>query len=143
MTMSRTYLEVIGAGFPLVQCSCAGDGSVYENLVWEAGAPLPDKATLEQWDAANPAISNKSVTKYQFRKLFTVAERIALDNYATNASLSDQNKATLNTIMTDLSESGVVELDNPDVINGVNFIASIRLITSDRPARILANLPPL
>ena len=48
-----TYIEAIGDGFPTVQCSSPGDGSVYEDIVWEAGDPLPSKATLDDWISAH------------------------------------------------------------------------------------------
>lgn len=51
--MSMTYMQAIGIGFPKVQCYANGDGSVYENIVWVKGDPLPSKATLDAWIAAN------------------------------------------------------------------------------------------
>lgn len=49
-----TYIQAIGWGFPAVQCHAVGDGSVYENLVYDSGDPIPSKATLDAWIAANP-----------------------------------------------------------------------------------------
>lgn len=48
-----TYIKAISVGFPTVQCSSVGDGSTYSNLVWEAGDPLPTKAVLDSYIAAN------------------------------------------------------------------------------------------
>ena len=47
--MHTTYVYVIGAKFPNVQVSCAGDPDVYEDLKYEGGDPMPTK---DQLDAA-------------------------------------------------------------------------------------------
>lgn len=49
MTHRITYIEAIGEGFPGVEATSAGDGSVYEDIVWTGGSPLPSKATLDAW----------------------------------------------------------------------------------------------
>lgn len=41
------YIVILGVLFPNVKASCYGDSTVYENLVWESGDPLPTKAELE------------------------------------------------------------------------------------------------
>ena len=138
-----TYIEAIGRGFPLVQCHALGDGSVYESLVWDAGEPIPSKEVLDAWIAANPSLSAERVlTKYQFRKLFTFTERIGIDNFMANPNISAQNKAILSTIMKDLDVAGVVELDNPDVGQGIGFLEQVGLIGAGRAAQIIANTPP-
>lgn len=138
-----TYIEAIGRGFPKVQCHAVGDGSTFESLVWDAGEPIPSKETLDAWIAANPeAQAERVLTKYQFRKLFTFSERIAIDNFAMNPNLSVQNKAVLSTIMKDLEVSGAVELDNPDVAQGIGFLEQVGLIGAGRAAQIISNSPP-
>lgn len=49
MTHRITYIDAIGDGFPTVQAEVSGDGSVYEDLVWVGGDPLPSKAALDAW----------------------------------------------------------------------------------------------
>lgn len=56
MPISHTYIEAIGNGFPTVQCSALGDGSIYEDIVWEAGDPLPTKAELDVWILADSKV---------------------------------------------------------------------------------------
>lgn len=47
---------VIGFNHPTVQCRCTGDGSIYENIIWESGDPIPSKASLDvEIVAANQA----------------------------------------------------------------------------------------
>lgn len=141
--MAYTYIEAISAGFPLVFCHSTGDGSVYEDIVWDGGAALPSKAELDSWIAANPDPANQMVlTKYQFRKLFTFMERVTFDSIQNNTNISAQYRAMVITLMKDLELSGVVELYNPDVIAGIQFLEQIGLLASGRAAQILANTPP-
>jgi len=136
------YIEAIGIGFPLVQCHTLGDGTDYNSLVWDAGEAIPTKETLDAWIAANPkANAERILTKYQFRKLFTFNERVAIDNFSANPGISPQNKAVLSTIMKDLEVSGEVQLDNPDVAAGVQFLETVGLLGTGRAAQILANTP--
>jgi len=46
-------MEAIGEGFPAIQCSALGDGSVYEDIVWQAGDPMPTKEELDIWIATH------------------------------------------------------------------------------------------
>lgn len=47
------YVTVISVFHPGVFVSCLGDSSVYENVIWESGDPIPSKQTLEQEYATN------------------------------------------------------------------------------------------
>ena len=141
--MSHSYLSAISIGFPLVQCHSTDDGSVYENLVWDFGEPIPPKSVLDTWIAANPnALPERVLTKYQFRKLFTFTERVNIDNFAMNPNISAQNKAVLSTIMKDLEVSGEVQLDLPDVSAGIQFLEQVGLLAAGRASQIIANTPP-
>lgn len=42
-----TYVEVISTLLPAVNVACLGDGSDYDQLVWQSGDPLPSKAELD------------------------------------------------------------------------------------------------
>lgn len=140
---SFTYMEAISIGWPAVQCHMVGTSGLYTDIVWDAGEALPSQSVLDQWIAANPKASPAlEITKYQFRKLFTLAERIAVDNAPTNSALPAQARATLVTINKDMELSGIVQLDNPDVAAGVNFLEQIGLIAAGRAAQILSNTPP-
>lgn len=142
--MAYTYIQAIGVGFPTVQCQAIGDGSVYENITWLGGAPLPSKETLDEWIAANPQTDQGIVlTKYQFRKLFTLSERVAIDNAPTDPNIPAQYRAMLLTITKDLDLSSEVFLTtNPDVAAGVGLLEQLGLIGPGRGAQILANQLP-
>lgn len=138
-----TYIEAIGKGFPAVQCHAIGDGSTYESLVWDAGEPIPDQSTLDQWIAANPTIPvGVALTRYEFRKLFTFAERVAIDSSPTNTAIPANYRAMLTTLLKDLELSGEVQLYNPDVQAGVGMLEQLGLIGTGRALQILSNTPP-
>ncbi len=141
--MALTYIEAIGLGFPNVKCHVVGDPDNYDNIVWEDGTPLPAQRTLDEWIAANPfGPKVMQLTKFEFRKMFTLNERISLDNASSNTAIPAQYRSMLITIFKDLEVSGVVNLDLPDVIAGVNFLESIGLIAPGRAAVILTNTAP-
>ena len=83
------------------------------------------------------------LTKFQFRKLFTLAERMKIDNLQYSSSTPATVKAAVATMQMDLNVSGEVDLHLPDTISGVRYLASVGLITTARADRILANLAPL
>lgn len=55
------YIDIIGRGFPTVQCHIVGDTSIYENLVWDAGDPIPPQEVLDEYENNNPAIDETSI----------------------------------------------------------------------------------
>ena len=141
--MSITYRDIIKLKYPNKQpISYLND--TYDGIVWNELDPTPNptRQELDAWIAALSIDQSQIITKYQFRKLFTLQERIAIDNFQTNPNLSQQVKDTLTTIMTDLTVSGNVELFNPDVISGVRFLYQVGLLTVGRADQILANTPP-
>lgn len=135
------YVHVLSNGFPGVIFSTTGDGSVYENITWLGGTAMPLKITLDEWNTAN-VTSVIEITKYEFRKLFTLNERIAIDSAPTNTSIPANYRAMLLTINKDMELSSTVILSNPDVAAGVNFLETLGLIASGRASVILANISP-
>ena len=102
----------------------------------KAPAPAPLPVTVVD---STPLI----ITKFQFRKLFTQAERVLIDNIQYNSYFSGSVKAAVATMQKDLEVSAEVDLHLVDVIQGVTFLRQIGILTQVREARILANLPPL
>jgi hypothetical protein len=143
--MAYTYAQALGIGFPTVQFHSPGSGAIYEDLVWDGGAELPSKITLDTWISANPqGEEGIIVTRYEFRQLFTFSERVAIDNIASNVSIPANYKAMIITMLKDLEVSSVVQLTtNPDVTAGVNLLESLGLIGSGRASSILSNIKPL
>lgn len=105
---------------------------VYGNVTLSEGSDLKN-LTIDH-GSSFPANGNVG-------ELFTFQERIAVDNFAGNPNISAQNKAILSTIMKDLDVSGEVQLDNPDVAQGVQFLEAVGLLSQGRSAQILSNTP--
>lgn len=140
--MNYTYMQAVGEGFPGVQCHAAGDGSVYEDIVWDAGLPLPSKETLDSWIASNQNRAERTLSKFQFRKLFTMMERVAYDNAQSNPNIPQEYKALLLTMENDMEVADIIDLDLSDLQQGVMMLEQIGIIGTGRAAQVLANTPP-
>ena len=141
--MSVTYRDIIKLKYPEKQPIAYLDNT-YAGIVWNEldSTANPTQAELDGWIAALSDSPANVLTKYQFRKLFTFNERLAIDNIQSSTTISAQNKGILSTIMKDLELSGEVFLDNPDVINGVGFLEQVGLLAAGRATQILSNTPP-
>lgn len=137
--MALTYIQALSAGFPGVQFSASGDA--YADITYIGGAPMPSQQALDDWILANPS-GHLEITKYEFRKLFTLTERIAIDSAPTNTNIPANYRAMLLTMNKDMELSSMVILTNPDVAAGVNFLEQLGLIAAGRAAEILSNTPP-
>jgi hypothetical protein len=49
MFTTMSYMDAISTGFPTVQCHATGDNTIYDNIIWDAGDPLPSKTDLDTW----------------------------------------------------------------------------------------------
>lgn len=144
--MNYTYMQAISIGFPDVQCHLFGVDNVYEDIVWDSGAALPSKTTLDEWIAANPntdILYSKKITVLAFRKRFTLTEKIALelasiDNPDPATPLEQrQIAATLRVIMKDLETALFIDLMDPAVISGLTLMENFNLIASGRADEII------
>jgi hypothetical protein len=141
--MAMSYETALTTGFPDVIFKCNGDPFVYENLDWEGGDAIPSQEELDTWILENPGFDKRlELTKYEFRQLFTLSEKVAIDNFQSNSSLSENTKHILVSIMKDLELSAVVHLDNPNTISGIQFLVQSGLLTSGRAIQILSNEAP-
>ena len=143
--MAYTYMQAISKGFPTVQCHSAGDGSVYEDIVWDAGAALPSKAALDEWIAANPStVDNTKITVLAFRNRFTQAEKIAIEMASIdNPSASTQQRmlaASLRVMNADLAVATYVDIDRADTVAGVQALETYGIIGAGR-ANIILTTP--
>lgn len=93
--------------------------------------------TAEQQAAQNVLASfiepSPPITSFQFMGLFTAAEQLALAN-------STDTQAKLFVMLA--TGAGTIDLTNAQVVQGVNYVASIGLITTERAAQVLAGQPP-
>lgn len=140
--MTMSYIEAIANGFSGVECHAIGDGTVYEDIVWDKGLPLPSKATLDTWIASNGEIEHdRRVTVLAFRNRFTLTEKTTIEYVSVDKpnETTEQRllSATLRALMTDLSTANYVDLDRPDTINGINLLETYSIIGVGRANEIL------
>jgi hypothetical protein len=141
--MTMSYIEAIGKGFPGVECHTLGDGTVYENIVWDQGLPLPSKETLDSWIASNSTSTSSKITILGFRNRFTLTEKIAIE-YASidkaTDTLEDRFKsAALRALMADLISANYVDLTREDTITGVTLLETYGIIGAGRANIILTS----
>jgi len=110
---------------------------VVETLA-EAQAAFPQYTCTERVAEASPPPAVRIITKLEFRRRFTLTERIALDAAPTNAALDATLRATLFTMTKDLELAESINLDDPDVVAGLALIESAGLIAAGRAAAISA-----
>jgi hypothetical protein len=80
------------------------------------------------------------ITRLEFRNLFTIFEKIRLDNYATDPVLTAQQKAIVCTLMQDFSASTYIDLCRPDTQSALSYLTSIGILTPDRLATIRSTI---
>ena len=70
------YVEAVNEGWPDVQCYANGDPNVYADIVFVSGSLIPTEAELDAYIANAVYQQQQTLTKYQFRKLYTFNERV-------------------------------------------------------------------
>ena len=138
--MALSYLDAIRTGFSSVMATANGDPYVYDNIEWTGGDAIPSQDDLDTYIKSKSVPDGMVLTKYQFRQLFTLAERVTCDNFAS-AAIPANYKAILVTMFKDLELSGDVQLTNPQTAQGVRLLGQLGLITPERAEDILANRP--
>lgn len=88
-------------------------------------------------DVPAAPIRKTILTHLEFRRRFTLAERVAFDNFESGA-WSPEQKAMLRTITEDMRLATAIDLDDPDTLAGVQFLEQIGLLAAGRAAEILA-----
>jgi hypothetical protein len=142
--MALSYLDAVNQGFPTVMAIANGDPMIYDNIDWTGGDAMPSQEDLDEWIAANPGWDmTKQLTKYQFRQLFTLEEKVKVDNFQLNPAIPQNYKNILVSILKDLELSEVVHLDNPQLAQGVGLLEQLGLIAPGRSTQIMANQPPV
>jgi len=144
--MAYTYMQAIGAGFPDVQCHAVGDGSNYDDIVWDSGADIPSKATLDEWISSNnSAMIDWKITVLAFRNRFTTAEKVAIEMASLdNPSAAVQQRmlaASLRVMNADLAVATFVDLARPDTRAGVQSLETYGIIGAGRASAILNTQP--
>lgn len=82
---------------------------------------------------AAPAPEPPAVTAEQFLQFFTTSEREAIE-----ASVDPSTRD----FVTQLEAAGSFELSNTQIVQGVNYLVSQNLITSERATQVLSGIAP-
>lgn len=78
----------------------------------------------------------------QFRGLFTLAERMKLDGYATDTTLTADQTARMRTLYKDLEAVTALSLSSPTLKEDLDFLVTIGYLAADRETMVLAGQPP-
>ena len=141
------YIEAIGIGFPGVECHAVGDGSVYEDIVWENGLPLPSKDTLDTWLASNnnTTTTTTKITVLAFRNRFTQTENVAIEIAALDdpsAPMTQrQVSAAVRSMLKDVSVATFIDLSRADLRAGVQMMEQYGILAQGRSS-IIVDTPP-
>ena len=75
-------------------------------------------------------IPSRILTPYEFRKKFTISEKIAIET----AALTDME---VKTVQKDMDAAQEIDLNDADVIAGLEFLVMKELLTESRKSEIL------
>lgn len=113
-----------------------------EFLSWQVEGNTPDPMI-----AVTVTPIKRWITRLAFFNRFTIAEQVTLEIGSVdnpNASMAQrQLEAMLRVFMRNANSSTYIDLDRPDVVQGLNTLATYGLITAARATEILtATLKP-
>jgi hypothetical protein len=104
-------------------------------------ADWDDPALFEHVAVASPEPPPRPpkapMTKWQFRSLFTLAERVLCDNAADNAAVPVEYVPVLRTMNLDFAAAEEIDPSLPDVQAGVRLLETLGLLGAGRADDIL------
>lgn len=122
--------------------------SITESIIEDPKVILVQGQSVSPGDIYNPetgtfttpppvVVPIRILTKYQFRKRFTLEELVRMDNLSTFVSLTPQQAAYYNTFQKDYDAATEIDLDNADVLSGLTLLVQLGVITESRKQEIL------
>lgn len=111
----------------------------------------PDYMDYVNWVAAGnsptevsvPIVQATKITRFAFRSRFSAAEKVALEFAMMDDPNSPQQQrqiaAMLRVFMKDLDNAQFVVLDRLDIVQGVQMLVQLGVLTSDRATEILTS----
>jgi hypothetical protein len=109
---------------------------------------LPNGVVIRELDIqfVQEESSNRKLTPFQWRRLFTRAEKIAIEMASiddSSATLQQrQLSAALRSYLKDQESAQFIDLDDPFVLSGLENLEMMGLIPAARVAEILAGTMP-
>lgn len=143
--MQHFYAQLDGDGiaYAITQTSGAIDAVHLVPLPSLDTGVLGKRWTGTHWQAVAPSevLLPKHITKRAFRDRFTKPERVAIEWASVDradATLAErQMAAALRSDLKDQEQAVYINLDDPDVAEGLQQLASFGLVEPHRPAEIL------
>jgi len=80
-----------------------------------------------------------TLSQFAFRSLFTDAERIQIDNFATDDVISIDDKKILLSLIKSFDSAQTIDLTNSMIINGLAKLVDVGYLTDVRRTSILNN----
>jgi hypothetical protein len=77
------------------------------------------------------------MTKWQFRSLFTLEERVACDNAEYNTNIPAEYRATLKTLNKDFDSAQEIDPSLVEVQQGIGLFEQLGLIQPGRASQII------
>lgn len=103
-------------------------------VVWVGAGNTPTEVNI-------PVTQSTKITRFAFRSRFTSAEKVALEFTMMDDPFAPQQQrqisAMLRVFMKDLDNAQFVVLDRPDIIQGVQMLSQLGVLTSERATEIL------
>jgi hypothetical protein len=115
--------------------STNGGSALYGRDDWDD--PTLFEHILIEEPAPPPAPPRKIMSKWEFRKLFSLEERVACDNAPDNTQIPEQYRAILKTLNTDFALAEQIDPALKDVQDGVQLLEQVGLLATGRAAQIL------
>lgn len=143
--MTHFYAQIDENGIAFAVTKVAAEINV-QNLV---RLPSYDTSVLgKRWtgthwqDVPQPEVMlPKHITKRAFRARFTKSERVAIEwasvDRADDSLQERQMAAALRSDLKDQEQADYIDLDDPDVAQGLQQLATFGLVEPHRPAEIL------
>jgi hypothetical protein len=118
-----------------LQVAPSSDTASADYLAWLAWSETPGNAPALGQD---PPESPRVISKLEFRRRFTMAERVAIDNSPDSPAVAAQYRPALRTILKDFELAEYINLDDPLLGDSLAFFAGAGLLSADRIPEILA-----
>lgn len=112
------------------------DPDYVEYVAWVSAGNAPTEVTV-------PLQEQVRITRFAFRSRFSATEKVTLEFAMMDDPNSSQQQrqiaAMLRVFMKDLDNAQFVVLDRPDIVQGIQMLVQLGVLTADRADEILTS----
>lgn len=112
------------------------DPDYVEYVNWVAAGNAPTEVSV-------PIMQATKITRFAFRSRFSATEKVTLEFAMMDDPNSSQQQrqiaAMLRVFMKDLDNAQFVVLDRPDIVQGIQMLVQLGVLTADRADEILTS----